>query len=84
VASYQNHPEAKSLGPDGKPCEFDTRGLLQRAHIVAGEHIKIVKESERHWNQGEDVSLLECKAIQYKRRGNAIATAELGAHRQGS
>jgi len=33
--SYQNHPEAKSLGPDGKPCEFDTRGLLQRAHIVA-------------------------------------------------
>ena len=33
--SYQNHPEAKSLGPDGKPCEFDTRGLLQRAHIAA-------------------------------------------------
>ena len=33
--SYQNHPEAKSLGPDGKPCDCDTRGLLQRAHIVA-------------------------------------------------
>jgi hypothetical protein len=33
--SYKNHPEAKSLGPDGKLCEFDTRGLLQRAHIVA-------------------------------------------------
>jgi hypothetical protein len=33
--SYQNHPEAKSLGPDGKACEFDTRGLLQRAHITA-------------------------------------------------
>ena len=35
LESYQNHPEAKSLAPDGKPCEFDTRGLLQRAHIVA-------------------------------------------------
>jgi hypothetical protein len=76
VESYQNHPEAKSLGPDGKPCEFDTRGLLQRAHIVAGEHIPIGKESDRHWEQGEDVSLLEFKAIQYKRRGKAIATDE--------
>jgi hypothetical protein len=76
VESYQNHPEAKSLGPDGKPCEFDTRGLLQRAHIVAGEHIPIGKESDRHWEQGEDVSLLEFKAIQYKRRGKAIASTE--------
>jgi uncharacterized protein (DUF2384 family) len=76
VESYQNHPEAKSLGPDGKPCEFDTRGLLQRAHIVAGEHIPIGKESDRHWEQGEDVSLLEFKAIQYKRRGKVIATSE--------
>jgi hypothetical protein len=30
--SYQNHPEAKSLGPDGQPCGPETRGLLQRAH----------------------------------------------------
>ena len=76
VESYQNHPEAKSLGPDGKPCEFDTRGLLQRAHIVAGEHIKIGKESDRHWEQSEAISLLEFKAIQYKRRGKATASAE--------
>jgi hypothetical protein len=77
VESYQNHPEAKSLGPDGKPCEFDTRGLLQRAHVVATEEpIYIGKESDRHWDQSEDISLLEFKAIQYKRRGKAIATAE--------
>ena len=30
----------------------------------------------RHWEQGEDVRLLEFKAIQYKRRGKVIATAE--------
>jgi hypothetical protein len=75
--SYQNHPEAKSLGPDGKPCEFDTRGLLQRAHIVANwPPIYIGKESDRHWEEGEDLSLLDFKAIEYKRRGNAVADPE--------
>jgi hypothetical protein len=72
--SYQNHPEAKSLGPDGKPCEFDTRGLLQRAHIVANwPPVYIGKESDRHWEEGEDLSLLEFNAIEYKRKGNAVA-----------
>ena len=65
--SYQNHPEAKSLGPDGKPCEFDTRGLLQRAHIVANwPTIKIGKESDHHWEEGDDLSLLDSKAIEYR------------------
>jgi hypothetical protein len=77
LESYQNHPEAKSLGPDGKPCEFDTRGLLQRAHIVANwPPIYIGKESDKHWEEGEDLSLLEFKTIEYKRKGNAIATDE--------
>lgn len=72
--SYQKHPEAKSLGPDGKLCEFDTRGLLQRAHIVANwSPIYIGKESDRHWEEGEDLSLLEFKAIEYRRKGNAVA-----------
>ena len=81
--SYQNHPETKSLGQDGNPCEFNTRGLLQRAHIVANwPPIYIGKESDRHWEEGEDLSLLEFKAIQYRRkgkdrrRGDAIADDE--------
>jgi hypothetical protein len=75
--SYQKHPEAKSLGPDGKPCEFDTRGLLGRVHIVASwPPIYIGKESDRHWEEGEDLSLLEFKAIEYRRKGNAIANEE--------
>jgi hypothetical protein len=65
--SYQNHPEAKSLGPGGKPCGFDTRGLLQRAHIVANwPPIYIGKESDRHWEEGEDLSLLDFKAVEYR------------------
>jgi hypothetical protein len=75
--AYQNHPEAKSLGPDGRPCEFDTRGLLQRAHIVANwPPIYIGKESDRHWEEGDDMSLLRFKAVEYKLRGCAIATNE--------
>ena len=75
--SYQNHPEAKSLGPDGKPCEFDTRGLLQRAHIIANwPPVYIGKESDRHWEEGEDLSLLEFRAVQYRRKGNAVASDE--------
>jgi hypothetical protein len=77
LESYQNHREAKSLGPDGEPCQFDTRGLLQRAHIVANwPPVYIGKESDRHWEEGEDLSLLEFKAIQYSRKGEAVATDE--------
>jgi len=77
LESYQNHPEAKSLGPDGKPCEFDTCGLLQRANIIANwPLIYIGKESDKHWEEGEDLSLLEFKTVEYKRRGNAVATDE--------
>jgi len=72
--SYQNHPEAKSLGPDGKPCNSDTQGLLQRMHIVANwPPIYHGKESDRHWEEGDDLSLLGFKTVQYKRRGYAFA-----------
>jgi hypothetical protein len=75
--SYQNHPEAKSLGPDGNPCDSRTRGLLQRAHIEANwPPVYIGKESDRHWEEGEDLSLLKFKAVQYERKGNAIADDE--------
>lgn len=75
--SYPDHPEAKSLGPDGNPCVFDTRGLLQRAHVIAkSPPIYIGKESDRHWEEGEDLSLLESKTIQYRRKGNAVADDE--------
>ena len=75
--SYQNHPEAKSLGPNGEACEFDTRGLLQRAHIIANwPPIYIGKESDRHWEEGEDMSLLDFKTIQYRPKGYAVANEE--------
>jgi hypothetical protein len=75
--AYQNHPEAKSLGPDGNPCDSKTRGLLQRAHIIATwPPIYIGKESDRHWEEGDDLSLLDFKAVQYTRKGNVIANGD--------
>jgi hypothetical protein len=68
---------AKSLGPDGTPCESVTRGLLLRAHIIANwPPIYIGKESDKHWEEGEDLNLLEFTIIEYKRKGYAIATDE--------
>ena len=39
--------------------------------------VYIGKESDKHWEEGEDLSLLEFKAIQYRRKGNAVADDEL-------
>jgi hypothetical protein len=36
----------------------------------------IGKESDRHWDDGEDLALLEFKAIQYSPTGKAIANNE--------
>jgi hypothetical protein len=73
LGSYQHHPESKSLGPDGCKCEPTTRGQLQRAHVIANSpFIYIGKESDRHWEEGDDLSLLDFKAVQYKKKGNAV------------
>lgn len=59
------------------PCQYDTCGLLQRAQIVANwPPVYIGKESDKHWEEGEHFSLLEFKAIEYRRRGNAVADEE--------
>jgi hypothetical protein len=34
LAEYRVHPEAKSLGPDDKPCDKQTVGLLSRRHVT--------------------------------------------------
>jgi hypothetical protein len=67
---YMMHPEAKSLGPDGKPCKRDTRGLLQRVHVIAGKHRRIGKECDRRWEEGDDFeSTMLHEPIEYTRNG---------------
>jgi hypothetical protein len=42
--------------------------------------IYIGKESDKHWEEGEDLSLLEFNTIEYKRKG----TPQLGEYRDNS
>jgi len=77
LIEYQEHPEAKSLAPNGTPCEANTRGLLQRAHIVAGEFRYVGKETDRKWEEGDDPSLWEFKTTEYGRARRVVASEEV-------
>jgi hypothetical protein len=58
LRQYLRKPEVKSLAPDGSSCDADTSGLLRRAMIMAGNVIPVGKETDRHWEQGEDPSMM--------------------------
>jgi hypothetical protein len=59
VSQYRWHPEAKSLAPDGNPCNPQTSGLLRRTPVIADGFRYIGKETNRRWEQGEDISMLD-------------------------
>jgi len=69
---YLRRPESKSLAPDGTPCVADTQGLLKRASVVAGEIIPVGKDTDRRWEQGEDMSLVDFKVLEYWPAGNMV------------
>jgi hypothetical protein len=77
LIQYQEHPEAKSLAPDGSPCRADTRGLLKRAHVFAGELRYVGKETDRKWEEGDDISILEFKTTEYGRSKMVRASEEV-------
>ena len=73
LIEYQEHPEAKSLAPDRGQCTGETSGLLQRAHIIAGEFRYVGKETDRKWEEGDEISVLEFKATEYGRARRVVA-----------
>jgi hypothetical protein len=62
IIQYRRHPEAKSLAPDGAHCGAETKGLLKRARVIVGEIRYIGKETDRKWEEGDGISLLEFAA----------------------
>jgi hypothetical protein len=59
IVMYQVHPESKSLSPDGTSCNWHTTGLLQRTPVIAvGQPQFIGKETDRRWEQEDDISVL--------------------------
>lgn len=69
---YLGRPESKSFVPDGTPCVADTQGLLRRATVVAGDIVPVDKETDRHWEQGEDMSLLDFQVLEYRPLGKLV------------
>lgn len=51
--------------------------MLQRAQIVAGEIRYLGKETDRKWEEGEEIGLLEFAAIEYGRKGKVVASEEV-------
>ncbi len=74
---YMQHPEAKSLGPDGEPSTAETRGLLGRSHIIAGRHRRIGKESDRRWEEGDNLESLLFAPLEYQQPGEEEENANL-------
>ncbi len=79
LIQYQRHPEAKSLAPEGTSCNAETRGLLKRAHVIAGEIRYVGKETDRKWEEGDEISVLEFAATEYGRRGKVVANEDVKA-----
>jgi hypothetical protein len=77
LVQYQRHPEAKSLAPDGGDCKPETKGLLGRVHVIAGEIRYVGKETDRKWEEGDAMSLLEFAATEYGRKGKVVASADV-------
>jgi hypothetical protein len=70
-AHYIRHPESKSLAPDQRICNGDTCGLLGRYPVRASGLHLIGKETERGWEQSEDISTLLPSLMRYQRSAPA-------------
>jgi hypothetical protein len=67
---YFYHPESKSLGPDGEPCQQNTRGRLRRPYVIGGKHHHIGKEVDRSWEEGDDLDAMRQTPIEYTRKAS--------------
>src|SRR5262249_124278 len=73
--AYVNNPESKFNAADGNQCWIWTRGMLERMHVVAGEHRYCGKEFKGKLEQGpvDHVSEFKCKVYE---NGRIAADAE--------
>jgi hypothetical protein len=67
---YFYHPESKSLGPDGEPCQQKTRGRLLRPHVIGGKRHRIGKEVDRRWEEGDDLDAMRQTPIEYTHKAS--------------
>ena len=71
-----NYQECRREIPQGS-CTCETRGLLQRSSVVAASRRYVGKETDRRWEQGEDLSLVEFKTVEYEGSKKVLASDEI-------
>lgn len=74
---YLRRAESKSLAPDGSSCGADTRGLLKRASVVAGEIVPVGKETDRRWEEGEDLEMMDFKVLEYREARKMVVADQI-------
>ncbi len=67
LRQYLEKSEVKSLAPGGTPCLSTTQGLLKRATIKAAKIVRVGKETDRRWEQGEDPSIVDSEIYTYEK-----------------
>jgi hypothetical protein len=53
--------------------------LLKRAHVIAGEIRYVGKETDRKWEEGDEISIVEFTATEYGRKGKVVASEDVKA-----
>jgi hypothetical protein len=71
-SQYVRHPEYKSVSPEGSPCKADSHGLLRRYPVTATDFHLIGKETERGWEQAEDISTLMPSLVRYQQANSGL------------
>ena len=69
----------ESKSPDGGSCRAETTGLLKRSHVIAGEIRYVGKETDRKWEEGDEISLLDFSATEYGRKNKVVASDDVKA-----
>jgi len=62
---YHRYPESKSTTRDGDACKADNAGLLKRYPVTATGFHLIGKETERGWEQNDDIGTLMPSLVRY-------------------
>ena len=76
VERYRWHRESKSLAPDGTICTHETKGLLRRSPVNCDGIRYIGKETDRRWEQGEEISMLDSFTLEYHPNETANMTTD--------
>jgi hypothetical protein len=57
----------------------DTKGLLKRCSVVEASRRYVGKETDRRWEQGEDLSLVEFTSFEYQQSKQVVAGEDIKA-----